>query len=685
VNAAGCTSIQPVKVSILNNPKLTVSNPQPSCSVVDITAPAVTAGSDPGLTFTYWKDAAATDALTNPATINVSGTYYIKAGAGQCATVKPVVVTILASPTLVVNNPAPKCAPASVDITLAAVTAGSDAGLTLTYWSNAQATQSLTNPKAVTTSGTYYIKGTAATGCYSIQPVEVVINDKPNFIVNDPVTSCAPASADLTAASVTAGSEPGLIFTYWTDAAATNTLANPNNISQEGTYYIKATSPAGCTDIKPVKVTILPLPNLVVTDPPPVCSPATVDITDPAIVKGSDNDLTYTYWKDAAATIAVTNPKAVNESGTYYIKGTASTGCPVIKSITVTINPLPVLNTIDPPEVCTPNTVDITSSSITAGSDAGLTLTYWRDASATVVLTNPNIIDKTGQYYIKGVNQYGCVTTEAVNVVVNPIPEVTMRAPDSLCIGLSTNIAVTFSGQAPWSFQYNDGVQSYFVNNITSQPYLLRVTPTQTTTYTITSVSDRYCTNRNPANNKVTINITYPIPGIRLNSVITTAFTNTELKARTIPSYTYSWEPRVGLNNYSTPTPLFNYGQQVEYKINMVSSAGCVTVDTMTVRVANQTDPDAPCDFFIPNAFSPNGDGRNDTYFPFTINMKEIKFFRIFNRWGELVFETRMFGEGWNGIYKGKPQPSDVYVWTAETICFDGTVIRRSGNVLLLR
>jgi gliding motility-associated-like protein len=167
--------------------------------------------------------------------------------------------------------------------------------------------------------------------------------------------------------------------------------------------------------------------------------------------------------------------------------------------------------------------------------------------------------------------------------------------------------------------------------------------------------------------------------------VLTTAFTNTELKARNIPSYTYSWEPRVGLNNYSTPRPLFNYGQQVEYKINMVSSAGCVTVDTMTVRVANQTDPDAPCDFFIPNAFSPNGDGRNDTYFPFTINMKEIKFFRIFNRWGELVFETRMFGEGWNGIYKGKPQPSDVYVWTAETICFDGTVIRRSGNVLLLR
>jgi gliding motility-associated-like protein len=357
----------------------------------------------------------------------------------------------------------------------------------------------------------------------------------------------------------------------------------------------------------------------------------------------------------------------------------------VIKSITVTINPLPNLNVVNPPEVCTPNTVDITASGITAGSDAGLTYSYWRDASTSVPLTNPNVIDASGQYYIKAINSFGCETSKAVNVIVNPLPVVTIKAPDSLCIGLSTDIAISFSGQAPYSFQYNDGAQSFFVNNITSQPYLLRVTPTQTTTYTVTSVSDRFCTNRNPVNNKVTINITRPIPGIRLNSVITTSFTPTPLKGRDIPTYSYSWNPRVGLNNYTVPTPTFNYNQQVEYKINMVSSAGCLTVDTITVRVANAQEPDSPCDFFIPNAFSPNGDGKNDTYFPFTINMKEMKFFRIFNRWGELVFETQTFGEGWNGVYKGKSQNSDVYVWTAETVCFDGTIIRRSGNVMLLR
>jgi gliding motility-associated-like protein len=198
-------------------------------------------------------------------------------------------------------------------------------------------------------------------------------------------------------------------------------------------------------------------------------------------------------------------------------------------------------------------------------------------------------------------------------------------------------------------------------------------------------VSDRYCTNRNPDNNKVRIHITRPIPGVRLKSVNTTAFTNTNLQARNIPSYTYDWQPKKGLNTYNSATPVFNYGKQSEYQIKMVSSAGCVTVDSITVRVVNQIDPDVNCDFYIPNVFSPNGDGRNDTYFPFTVNIKEIRFFRIFNRWGELVFETKAFGEGWNGMYKGKLQPADAYVWTAEAVCNDGSIIRKSGNVLLLK
>jgi gliding motility-associated-like protein len=90
-------------------------------------------------------------------------------------------------------------------------------------------------------------------------------------------------------------------------------------------------------------------------------------------------------------------------------------------------------------------------------------------------------------------------------------------------------------------------------------------------------------------------------------------------------------------------------------------------------------------DIFVPKAWSPNNDGHNDRLFPLTVNIKELKYFRIFNRWGELVFETSRIGEGWNGIYKGTPQISDVYTWTLEAVGEDGKYYKRAGNSVLLR
>jgi gliding motility-associated-like protein len=685
INPDGCETIAPVNVNILNNPKLITNDPAGSCSPIDITAPPVTAGSDPGLQLSYWIDANATTPLANPDAINSSGTYYIKATAGNCYTIKPVNVTVFTIPTLNINDPAPQCAPATTDLTASSITAGSDAGLSFTYWLDANASQPLANPAQVNASGTYFIKATSPDGCSSIAPVNVVVNAIPAFIVNDPVTSCAPATADLTAPGVTAGSQSGLTFSYWNDEAATSELVNANNITTSGTYYIKASTDKGCTDIKPAIVTILPQPKVVAVDPAAVCSPTTIDLTAPSVTTGSDAGLTFSYWTDAATTQALNNPNAINESGTYFIRGTAANGCSDVSSVKVTINPLPNLFVFNPADVCTPNTADLTASSVTAGSDRDVNFTYWKDAAATQALGNPNRIDQSGTYFIQATSSTGCVSLKPVTVVVNPLPTITMRAPDSICTGLSTNVTIGMSGNAPWSFTYNDGSQSYTVSNITSQPYQLRVTPTQNTTYTITSVSDRFCTNRNPDNNQVRVNIAYPIPGVRLPSVNTTANRNTQLQAREIPGYSYAWEPPVGLSTGNIPDPTFNYNRQVDYQINMVSAAGCLTVDSILVRVVNATDPDASCDFFVPNAFSPNGDGRNDYFFPFAINVRELKFFRIFNRWGELVYETKSFGEGWNGLYKGKPQNSDAYVWTAEAVCEDGTLIRRSGNVMLLR
>jgi hypothetical protein len=150
---------------------------------------------------------------------------------------------------------------------------------------NATATTPLSNPNAVSVSGTYYIKNTNGI-CTDIKPVVVTINPSPSLSITNPSAVCSPNTVDITQSSITSGSSGGGILTYWTNASATTPLVNPNSISASGTYYIKSTV-GSCFDIKPVVVTITPTPNLSITNPLAVCNPNTVDITQSSITSGS--------------------------------------------------------------------------------------------------------------------------------------------------------------------------------------------------------------------------------------------------------------------------------------------------------------------------------------------------------------------------------------------------------------
>ena len=121
----------------------------------------------------------------------------------------------------------------------------------------------------------------------------------------------------------------------------------------------------------------------------------------------------------------------------------------------------------------------------------------------------------------------------------------------------------------------------------------------------------------------------------------------------------------------------------MEYLITISPSNGCRIVDTLSVEL-NQ-NPAIVSSLHVPNAWSPNNDGANDKLFPLTINIQELYYFRVFNRWGQLMFETSKLGEGWDGIYKGKPQVQDVYTWTVEALGMDGVHYKQSGNSILLR
>ncbi|WP_445452351.1 T9SS type B sorting domain-containing protein [Flavobacterium sp. 25HG05S-40] len=459
-----CSDIEAVTVSIGTTPSLTITNPAAVCapSTVNLTLPAVTAGSTGGGTLTYWTNLAATTPLANPSAVAVGGTYYIKSTLGTCTDVEPVVVIINPTPSLTITNPAAVCAPNTVDITAAAVTAGSTGGGTLTYWTNLAATTPLANPNAVAVGGTYYIKSTLGT-CIDVEAVTVTIGTTPSLTITNPAAVCAPNTVNLTLPAVTAGSIGGGTLTYWTNLAATTPLANPNAVAVGGTYYIKSTV-GTCTDVEPVVVTINPTPSLTITNPATVCAPNTVDITAAAVTAGSTGGGTLTYWTNLAATTPLANPNAVAVGGTYYIKSTLGT-CIDVEAVTVTIGTTPSLTITNPAAVCAPSTVNLTLPAVTAGSTGGGTLTYWTNLAATTPLANPNAVAVGGTYYIKSTIGT-CTDVEPVVVTINPTPSLTITNPAAVCAPNTVDITAA----AVTSGSTGGGTLTYWTNLAATTP-----------------------------------------------------------------------------------------------------------------------------------------------------------------------------------------------------------------------
>ncbi|MEQ1678584.1 MAG: T9SS type B sorting domain-containing protein, partial [Chitinophagaceae bacterium] len=516
--------------------------------------------------------------------------------------------------------------------------------------------------------GAYPFTTLSTAGCDSTTTLNVTINPLPVVNAGTYPAVCINGSA-ITLSGTPAGgtfSGPGV----------TGNLFNPT-VAGSGNHIVtySYTNSNGCSNTATVTITVNPLPVVNAGTYPAICRNGGSITLSGTPAGGS--------FSGPGVTGNIFNPVTAG-AGIHTITYSAGVGCSNTATTTITVNAEPTLIITNPAGVCAGSTVDLTSTNITAGSDPGLTLGYWTNAAGTIALTNPNAVSTSGTYYISAVNSNGCRSIAPVIVTIYPVLTASLTGGGTICAGSGKTLTITFAGTSPFAFTYTDGTNAITTNGINSASYQFTVNPALTTTYTLTSISDANCTNT-ANSSSVIITVEPLLAPMRYTSVTASANVPMQLIARNLGnSYSYNWAPAVGLNTYVVYNPIFNYNNQTEYTIAITSPAGCKVVDTLLVRLPVQS-PVINIDIFVPKAWSPNGDGHNDQLRPLTLNIREIRYFRIFNRWGELVFETNVMGQGWDGIYKGKPGVMDTYTWTAEAIGTDGKIIRRSGNSVLLR
>jgi len=172
--------------------------------------------------------------------------------------------------------------------------------------------------------------------------------------------------------------------------------------------------------------------------------------------------------------------------------------------------------------------------------------------------------------------------------------------------------------------------------------------------------------------------IDQPRPGITYPLEYAVNNTPYQLQAREFGTKV-QWTPSFYLSNASIVNPQFQGARDQSYNIRIETVTGCITVDTLLVKTAPAAG------IFVPTAFTPNSDGRNDRLFPVLMGIRELRYFRIFNRWGQLLYETKQLNTGWDGRINGVLQSLGAVVWVAEAVGADKRVYQQKGTTVIVR
>lgn len=264
------------------------------------------------------------------------------------------------------------------------------------------------------------------------------------------------------------------------------------------------------------------------------------------------------------------------------------------------------------------------------------------------------------------VSQNGCVSTPVTSpIAILPVPTVIIHSDTSICPGRPAYLWVSGADSYSW------------LNGINSNLPAIKVWPPMTTSYSVIGTLANGCTGKGTA--IVTV-LVPPAPDAGPDTMIVLGNT-ANIGGLVTPNYLYQWSPAatvanpVILNTQATP-PVSTF-----YIVEATDQNGCIGYDTMLVIVTHCSN------VFIPTAFSPNGDGKNERFFIANgSQLVDLKRFEVFNRWGQKVYSSKnRMDLGWDGKFNGVDQEVGTYTFYLEAECEGGQIVRKEGHVTLLR
>jgi len=625
-------------------------------------------------TYTWSANPAATAGLA-PADINkqtltvhpaVTTTYYVVVKDGIVTCEDSIKITVAhADTTLTVTGPTTVCS-GNVNVLFTAAANSSYKWLL----NNTPIPGAAGSTYTTTNTGVYSVAITNSLGCIDTsRTVTIASYPKPvaGFTINN-TSQCLSNNSFVYNNTSTIAS--GTLSYHWDLGDGNKAISKDTTYSYtiaNNSYSVKliSTSNNGCSDSITKTVVIKPTPKtpiITANGPLSFC-------TNGSVVLSSDTALGNQWYKDNAGIAGAVNQNyTANASGSYTVIATAN-GClsNASTATTVTVTPTPstpTATTTGSTSFCSNGNVLITSSS-TSGNQ------WYKDAAIINGAINQTYnATATGSYtVIVTSNNCSSNTSNAVIVTISqttPTPTITANGPLSFCDNGSVVLSSNAASGNQW---YQSG---FALPQATGTTY----TASSDGVYTVTATAANECPSA--ASNGLSVSIIPSPEGIRYDALNVSANTPTVLQARNI-GQAYTWIPSIGLSNSTTATPTFNNDVSTDYLIHIMTSSGCYTDDTVLVKVYTVKY------FLIPTAFTPNGDGLNDLIKPFTIDIKAINYFRIFNKWGELLFESNNTANGWDGNYKGAQQAAGNYIWVAEGIANNGSIVTQHGQIILIR